>query len=107
MRKLAVVGVLLLTGCAGSAAHDVMDAYQKEDDSRTCRQLQDESHKARQVIAAVNKDRDDINAADAVDAVIWFPFNLIAKSSNYQNALAAAEKRLLRLEKIKKKKGCE
>ena len=48
-----------------------------------------------------------ISGADWVDGILWFPFNLIAKSQNYKNATQAADRRIGVLQGYKSKKGCD
>jgi len=55
----------------------------------------------------VNKDKDDISGADVVDGLLWFPFNLIAKSENYRQSLAAADKRIANLQEMQKQNQCK
>ena len=42
-----------------------------------------------------------------MDGILYFPFNLIAKNSNYSNALTAANQRIISLNKLKKEKNCK
>ena len=42
-----------------------------------------------------------------MDGILYFPFNLIAKNSNYNNALTAANQRIISLNELKRQKGCE
>ena len=109
MRAFIVVAVstsFLISGCAGSASHTVLSEYEAQDSSLSCSQIDIEMYKAQSVIDAVAKDREDMSGKDVLDGVLWFPFNLIAKSGNYKKATEAAGKRIGRLEKLKKEKGC-
>ena len=42
-----------------------------------------------------------------MDGLLYFPFNMIAKSQNYKNSLSAADKRIERLENLKDDKDCK
>ena len=95
---------LIISGCAGSASHDVLAEYEAKDSSLSCTQIAIEMYKAQEVIDAVAKDRGDLSGKDVVDGILWFPFNLIAKSGNYKKATEAAGKRIGRLEALKKEK---
>ena len=95
-----------LTGCAGSANHDVLATHEASDSALDCEGLKHEAWKAQSVIDAVNKDRDDVSGADIIDGVLYFPFNLIAKSSNYEKAVEAAGARIERLEALLKERDC-
>jgi hypothetical protein len=97
---------LLLTGCAGSASHEILTENKAGDDRLTCDQLDSEVVKAQVVIDGVKQDQKDVSGKDVVDGVLWFPFNLIAKNSNYKNSLEAADKRLAKLAALKREKGC-
>ena len=96
----------ILTGCAGSATHQVVSAYQASDDVLSCSDIDSEIIKTQAVIDAINKDKEDISGADVVDTVLWFPFNLLAKSQNYQESLNAADRRIARLHELRKERGC-
>ena len=62
--------------------------------------------KAQDIIDAVKRDREDLSGKDVLDGVLWFPFNLIAKSGNYREATEAASARISKLEQLKKQKDC-
>jgi hypothetical protein len=101
-----IIAAIFLSGCAGSATHDVLTAYEADDMNLTCAEIDEEASKAQDVIDAVNQDKDDISGKDVIDAVLWFPFNLIAKSQNYSSALDAADGRIERMTQLKSEKGC-
>ena len=103
MRKIfTYISILLLIyGCAGSASHKVVSANQSGDTDLNCKQLDAEIVRAQVIIDGVNQDKNDVSGADWVDGLLWFPFNLIAKSQNYKNATQAADRRIERLENLK------
>jgi len=101
-----VTSAIFLAGCAGSANHEVVSAYNATDDSMTCQQLTAEQVRVQAIINAVNQDKDDVSGKDMLDGILWFPFNLIAKNNNYKSALAAADSRLARVDTLRKGKGC-
>lgn len=103
---IAFTAVVLVAGCAGSATHDVLSSYQASDAGLSCRQIETEMMKAQLVVDGVNKDKEDWTAADITDGLLWFPFNLIAKDSNYTEALAAGDRRIARLTELSKEKNC-
>ena len=105
-RYKVVVCAMLVSGCAGSATHEVVSAYQVDDGGLSCSQIRSEMMKAQFVIDGVNKDKEDWTGADVVDGLLWFPFNLIAKDSNYRDALAAGNQRMARLAELEKEKNC-
>ena len=102
----SVVCGLLFVGCAGSASHKVVTANQADDPSLTCHEIDNEIRKAQSIIDEVNKDKEDLSGKDVVDGILWFPFNLIAKHENYSSALEAADRRIEKLNGIKKEKQC-
>lgn len=104
---LMVVFPLFLKGCAGSATHKVQTANTAYDSELTCADLRKEIIESQAIIDAVNKDKEDISGADVVDGLLYFPFNLIAKSENYNKALEAADKRIATCRILLKEKGCE
>ena len=106
-KRFTYISILLLIyGCAGSASHKVVSANQSGDTDLNCKQLDAEIVRAQVIIDGVNQDKNDVSGADWVDGLLWFPFNLIAKSQNYKNATQAADRRIERLENLKEKKNC-
>ena len=97
----------LLIGCAGSASHDVVSAYQAGDTNLSCGEIDQEIVRAQVVIEEVNEDKSGLSGPDVIDGLLYFPFNLAAKSQNYKNSLSAADKRIERLENLKDEKGCK
>ena len=102
-----IIFLLILFSCAGSATHDVVSAYQSKDRSLTCSEIDKEIVRAQVIIDGVNEDKSGISGADIMDGLLYFPFNMIAKSQNYKNSLSAADKRIERLENLKDEKGCK
>ena len=102
-----VIFLLILFGCAGSETHDVVSAYQSKDRSLTCSEIDKEIVRAQVIIDGVNEDKSGISGADIMDGLLYFPFNMIAKSQNYKNSLSAADKRIERLENLKDDKDCK
>lgn len=105
--SIATASLLMLAGCAGSASHRVVNASQPADNAMACQEVDAEIMRAQAVINGVNEDKEDISGADVVDGLLWFPFNLIAKASNYSSALTAANQRIINMKDLKKTKQCE
>jgi len=103
---VSIAATLFLTGCAGSANHEVVSAHQATDENMSCGQLTAEMVRTQAIIDGVIKDKEDLSGADVVDGVLWFPFNLIAKNSNYNAAMDAADRRIERLSELKTAKAC-
>ena len=107
-RKIGIyLTFLLLINCAGSAQHDVVSAHKAGDTDMTCKELDSEIVRAQVIIDGVEKDKSGMSGADILDGLLWFPFNLIAKSQNYKNSLNSADRRIERVEQLKVDKGCE
>lgn len=104
---LLLSSTALLAGCAGSANHEVVTAYNATDDALNCQQLTAEQVRVQAIINAVNQDKDDVTGKDMLDGLLWFPFNLIAKNNNYNSALNAANTRLTRIDSLRKDKACK
>ena len=104
---LSLSCAVFIGGCAGSASHKVVTSHESGDNQLTCSQLEAEIIKTQVIIDDVNKDKEDISGADVIDGLLWFPFNLIAKSGNYKDSLEAAGKRIERLENLKKENNCK
>ncbi|MCV6589190.1 MAG: SHOCT domain-containing protein [Marinobacterium sp.] len=98
--------IVLLSGCAGSANHDILVSHQAQDSHLGCKQINDEMVRTQVVIDGVNADKADVSGADVVDGLLWFPFNLIAKNNNYNSAMEAAGKRMARLTELQDEKNC-
>lgn len=103
---ICAVSAVILTGCAGSANHEVLSANQLGDELLSCAQIDADIVRAQVVIDGVNKDKDDVSGADVIDGLLWFPFNLIAKSGNYGKAVEAADSRIGKLQSLKQQKNC-
>jgi len=98
--------LVTLAGCAGSANHKVVQTNPVNDQALSCQQADAEISRAQAIINEVNDDKADISGADVMDGILYFPFNLIAKNSNYSNALTAANQRIISLKELKNQKNC-
>lgn len=101
-----IFSLVALTGCAGSANHKVVQTNPATDQALSCQQADAEIARAQAIINEVNDDKADISGADVMDGILYFPFNLIVKNSNYSNALTAANQRIISLKEIKNQKDC-
>lgn len=97
----------LLTSCANSASHKVVALEKATDEYMSCSNIRTEKRKVQAIINGVARDKEDIDGADFVDGLLWFPFNLLAKSSNYSNATEAAEARIEYLSIMEAENGCK
>ncbi len=103
---ISSASVYLLVGCAGSANHKALSEHSDRDSKRSCHQLQSELTRAETILDEIEQDKQDINAADVVDGLFWFPFNLLVKIENYDRATEAAYRRIERLENLRTERGC-
>lgn len=99
--------LIVLTGCAGSANHVVVSVDRAGDASMDCKAIDAEIVRTQAIIDGVKLDEEDISVIDVIDAAFWFPFNLIAKEHNYNNALEAGNERLAKLYRWKKTRKCD
>ena len=102
---LALMAAYIL-GCANSASHKVVKTEQVGDEELSCSQLRTEKRKVEVIIRGVEQDKADMTGADVVDGLLWFPFNVIAKQSNYSSATKAAEDRIEYLNSLEIERGC-
>lgn len=98
---------IIISSCAGSASHEVVSANRAGDERLNCSELDAEIVRAQVIIDGVAQDKQGISGADWVDGILWFPFNMIAKSQNYKNATQAADRRISTLQNYKEKKNCK
>ena len=101
--SLLVISIIVAS-CAGSAQHQVVSANKAGDARLDCKELDAEIVRAQVIIDGVTQDKSGISGADWVDGILWFPFNMIAKSQNYKNATQAADRRIATLQNYKEKK---
>ena len=108
MKKLIyITTILLLTGCANSASHEVITQTKLSDNGLSCSQIRMEIKKAESIIDSVNQDKADMTGADVVDGLLWFPFNMIAKQANYSDAVKAANARIDYLNSLAQENKCK
>jgi hypothetical protein len=103
---ILAISTLFFVGCAGSASHKVVMNDLPQDQNLSCPQADAEILRAQSIISGVNDDKAEISGADFMDGILWFPFNLIAKESNYNNALSAANQRIMIMRQLKQDKNC-
>lgn len=104
--SFSALTIVFLYGCANSASHQVMKKENAGDEYLTCQEIDREKRKARIVIRGVEQDKEDMTGDDVVDGLLWFPFNVIAKQSNYSSATKAAEGRIDHLTLLEVQLGC-
>jgi hypothetical protein len=103
---MAILSVFLY-GCAGSTSrHKMVEHHQPGDEALSCTGIETEIEKTQAIIDGVNQDKEDIDTADVVDGILYFPFNLIAKDRNYSLSLKTSDARLERLNELREEKNC-
>jgi len=103
----SILLVSILSGCANSASHKIVSLEKATDEYMSCSNIRTEKRKVQAIINGVQRDKEDIDGADFVDGLLWFPFNLLAKSSNYSNATEAAEARIEYLSVMEAENRCK
>ncbi|MCK4620666.1 MAG: SHOCT domain-containing protein [Desulfuromonadales bacterium] len=98
--------LLLVSGCANSANHRVVPVSMAGDETLDCEGIGHEKLRLNTIIDGVEQDKKDVTGADFVDGMLYFPFNIIAKQSNYSNAIKAAEERKEYLTQLSHLKNC-
>ena len=107
IQLLAVVATpAILYGCANSASHQVVKKEKAQDDYMSCSDIRLEKRKVQAIVSGVEQDKQDMTGSDVVDGILWFPFNVIAKQSNYASATDAAEGRIENLALLEVERGC-
>jgi len=107
MKPLLLIPILVsLVGCAGSAGHPVQDPYKVAGGSVACDRLALDLSRSQGIIDTVQADRADINGADVVDTILWFPFSLIAKDINYNSATEAAQANITAIRELQARNSC-
>lgn len=106
VRHFIFLSAFFVAACANSASHDVVQVNRSSDVYLTCSDIRLEKMRAMDVIDGVSRDKKDMSGADLVDGLLWFPFNVIAKQSNYSSAVKAAQSRIDHLTVIEHEKKC-
>lgn len=102
----AICLTTILSACANSASHKVVSEEKSTDDYLSCSDIRVEKRKTQAIMDGVERDKSDMTGADFVDGLLWFPFNVIAKQSNYSSATNAAEARISHLTTLENERGC-
>lgn len=114
---LSLLLVLLLGGCnsyktyeTAPAAHEVVPANTDGDKNMTCPQIDSELARVQSIIDGVHKDENQyFDVKDFLTALLPAGLDLLADYSdqiNQGNALAAANRRIVKLQELQHKKGC-
>ena len=108
MKKTATVlsAIFLVSACANSADHEVVTKTSSTDSLLSCSEIKSETFRVQAIKDGVQKDKDDMTGSDVVDGLLWFPFNVLVKHSNYSNANEAADARLANLKILSNEKDC-
>ena len=99
---LALFFAGLVSGCS---TPKVIDSTRLSDRDLSCESLKDEYREAEQA----KKDAEDVKGVNGTNtaAAIFFPVGIIATYSNANEAIAAADNRMMRLTELMDKKNCK
>jgi len=103
---LIALGAILLASCANSADHEVVVKSSSTDQFLSCPEIRSEIFRVQAIKDGVQRDKDDMTGSDIVDGLLWFPFNVLVKHSNYSNANEAADARISNLRILSNQKDC-
>ncbi|MBU3637917.1 hypothetical protein [Polynucleobacter sp. es-MAR-4] len=98
---LALFLAALLSGCS---TPKVIEVTRLSDKSLSCESLKEEYRNAEQA----KKDAEDVKGLNGTNtaAAIFFPVGIVATYSNANEAIAAADSRMMRLSDLMDKKSC-
>ena len=106
MKNIIIIATaFIFSGCAYSANHTVLDNSNTDSDL-TCDQIQMQIVEAKEIIAGVEQDKTDVTGRDMIDGLLYFPFNIPVKKSNYNKATQAAKERIEILNQLLEEKNC-
>jgi len=99
---LALLIASLFSGCS---TPKVIEATRLSDKDLSCESLKDEYREAEQA----KKDAENVKGVNGTNtaAAIFFPVGIIATYSNANEAIAAADTRMMRLTDLMDKKNCK
>lgn len=105
MKKRLILSVFFLSLVGGCSTPKVIEVTRLSDRDLSCGSLRDEYQYAEQA----KKDAEDVKGVNGTNtaAAIFFPVGIIATYSNANEAIAAADTRMMRLSDLMDKKNCK
>jgi hypothetical protein len=106
MKIVRIALALFITGLIiGCSTPKVIETTKLSDRDLSCESLKDEYREAEKA----KKDAEDVKGVNGTNtaAAIFFPVGIIATYSNANEAIAAADNRMMRLTELMDKKNCK
>jgi hypothetical protein len=105
MKNRLILAILFLSLVGGCSTPKVIETTRLSDRDLSCESLKDEYRYAEQA----KKDAEDVKGVNGTNtaAAIFFPVGIIATYSNANEAIAAADTRMMRLTDLMDKKNCK
>mgnify|MGYP000359002727 CR=1 FL=1 len=105
MKNRLILAAFLLVLLSGCSTPKVIEPTRLSDRDLSCESLKEEYRYAEQA----KKDAEDVKGVNGTNtaAAIFFPIGIIATYSNANEAIAAADTRMMRLSDLMDKKNCK
>jgi len=105
MKKRLILSIFFLSLVGGCSTPRVIEATRLSDKDLSCESLKEEYQYAEQA----KKEAEDVKGVNGTNtaAAIFFPVGIIATYSNANEAIAAADTRMMRLSNLMDKKNCK
>ena len=105
MKNRLILAIFFLGLLGGCSTPKVIETTRLSDRDLSCDSLKDEYRYAEQA----KKDAEDVKGVNGTNtaAAIFFPVGIIATYSNANEAIAAADTRMMRLTDLMDKKNCK
>jgi hypothetical protein len=105
MKNRLILSIFLLALLGGCSTPKVIESTRLSDRDLSCESLKEEYRYAEQA----KKDAEDVKGVNGTNtaAAIFFPIGIIATYSNANEAIAAADTRMMRLSDLMDKKNCK
>jgi hypothetical protein len=105
MKNRLILAIFFLSLVGGCSTPKVIETTRLSDRDLSCESLKDEYRYAEQA----KKDAEDVKGVNGTNtaAAIFFPVGIIATYSNANEAIAAADTRMMRLTDLMDRKNCK
>ena len=105
MKNRLILAIFFLGLLGGCSTPKVIEVTRLSDRDLSCESLKDEYRYAEQA----KKDAEDVKGVNGTNtaAAIFFPVGIIATYSNANEAISAADTRMMRLSDLMDKKNCK
>jgi len=105
MKNRLIISIFLVSLVGGCSTPKVIETTRLSDRDLSCESLKEEYLYAERA----KKDAEDVKGVNGTNtaAAIFFPIGIIATYSNANEAIAAADTRMMRLSDLMDKKNCK